>query len=506
MKRLLSIGILAALAIALWSLNLPMTDLVLAQAAPTTTARPTRVRQPKTTVTPEPTATSEPEETDAEAESAELAPVAPGAMTSQIVVFNPDTLGSATVQIDVYNSAGAVAYTTTEFISANGAKIISLPNTLGTNFQGSAVLSSDKNVQALALAANGNNNARDAYEGTSAPATNLVIPFARHLANDTQNSILAVQNTTASDADVTLTFYNADGTQAHQQAETLGAHEPFYLNTNDIFSGLHFTGTVGITSTQNIVAALQTRYVKDTATVRALTTSEQDSVLFLNPVERKLNGKGVPQNWTEIFVRNNGANATDITLEFFSNAGTSLSTQSATAVPAKGMAQFLLNDTSFGSLGSAFVGWAKVTSTGEPLGASTFSVIGKGKRFTGADGLANAQRNSRYVCGNTARSATENSQLALVNTEARNAKILVRLFDPSTGAKLVQTTIKLAPNAATTVKFSDSLFAAAGSDFHGMTLVQAKGTTPPKIIASVSNPYGSSKLTGTTGYLCSAIP
>jgi hypothetical protein len=503
MKRLFIFGILSLAALALLITHLPPSEHVLAQAAPTATTRPTRVRPPKVTPTPEPTETAEPDENNADAE---LAPVAPGAMTSQIVVFNPDTSGSATVQIDIYNSAGAVAYTTTEFISANGAKIITLPNSLGANFQGSAVISSDKNVQALALTANGNNNARDAYEGTSAPAPNLVIPFARHLANDTQNSILAVQNTTASNADVTLTFYNADGTQAHQQNTTVAANQPLYLNTDDIFSGSHFTGTVGITSTQHIVAALQTRYLKDTAAVRALTKSEQDRIVYLNPVERKLNDKGVPQTWTEIFVRNNGANATDITLEFFKNDGTLSGTQTATAVPANGMAQFLLNDAAFASLGNAFAGWAKATSSGEPLGVSALSVLNKGKRLTGADGLANSQLNTRYMCGNTARSATENTQLTLLNTEARNAKVMVRLFDPNTGAKLAQATFKLTPNAATTVKLSDALFAGAGSDFRGMTLVQAKGTTPPKIIAAVSNPYGSSKLTGTTGYLCSALP
>ena len=178
MKQLLILIILSLSALALVAPQLPFAADALAQTAPTATPRPTRVRQPKAVVTPEPTATAEPEEAD----SAELAPVAPGAMTSQIVVFNPDTTGSATVQIEIYDSAGAAVFTTTENISPNGAKIIAVPNTLGANFQGNAIISSDKNVQALALAANGNHNARDAYEGVSAPATQLTFPLARHLA------------------------------------------------------------------------------------------------------------------------------------------------------------------------------------------------------------------------------------------------------------------------------------------------------------------------------------
>lgn len=504
MKRLLGISILGMLVIALFALNLPLTDDVLAQGEPTAAPRATRVRQPKTTPVPQPTATPEPEQADAEAD-AELVPVAPGAMTSQIIIFNPDTTGTATVQIDIYDGSGAVAYTTTESVSANGAKVISLPGSLGSNFQGGAVISSDKNVQALALAANGNNTARDAYEGTGTPATDLIFPFARHLANETQNTIIAIQNTSASSADVTITFYNADdGQPAHQENVSIPAHKSLYRNTNDIFPGSTFTGSIAVHSPQEIVAALQTRYFKDTAAVRALTLQEQDTLVYLNPVQRAINAKGVPQNWSEIFARNGGASLADITVEFFNTAGTSLFTQTAHDIPANGTAKFLLNEAAFDALGSNFAGWAKVTSDA-PLGVSAMNVFSKAKRFTGADGLPNAELNTRYVCGNTARAATEKTQLTLVNTEARNAKVVVRLFDPNTGARLVQTVVKLAPNAAAVMNFSDSVFAAAGSDFHGITLVQARGTTPSKIMASVSNPYGSSKLSGTTGYLCTAI-
>ena len=505
MKKFLILGMLGALALAWLAYNAPFADGAFANNAPTATPRATRVRKPKPTVT----ATPVPESIDeaSAANEPEISPVSPGAMTSQIVVFNPDTSGAATVQIDIYDSAGNVAYTTTVTVNANGAKIITLPSSLGTNFQGSAAISSDKNIQALAVAANGTNTARDAYEGMSAPATNLVVPFARHLAANTQNSILAIQNTTASAADVYVTFYDATGSAATAAiTQSLSAHQPLYLNTNTIFPSATFTGSIGITSTQNIAAALQTRYFKDTGAIRALASGNQDTIVYLNALQRKLNATGVPQSWTEIFVRNNGTNATDITIEFFTNAGASLGTQTASAVPANGSAQFLLNDSAFALLGSSYAGWAKISSTGEPLVASSIAVISKGKRMTSVDGLANAQVTTRYVCGDTSRNATQTSQLTLLNTEARNAKVLVRLYDPNSGAQVAQATIILLPRAATTIKLSDPLFAAAGTNFQGMTLVRAKGTTPPKIIAAVTNPYGSSKLTGTTGYVCGALP
>ncbi|MBI4673496.1 MAG: hypothetical protein HY741_17730 [Chloroflexi bacterium] len=509
------LGILAACLLALFASSATDQASAFAKKTPSPTPKATRVRtrqpkttrEPKKTATPEPAATPEPVGADdaSDADDAEISPVSPGAMTSQILVFNPDPSGAATVQIDIYNAGGTVAYTTTETVNADGAKLITLPGSLGANFQGSAVISSDKNVQALGVAANSNKSARDAYEGTSAPATNLSLPFARHLAANTQNSILAVHNTTASSANVTITFYNPDGSQANQQNATLAAHQPLYLNTNTLFPSGTFIGSVDVTATQNVVAALQSLYYKDTAALRALAPSEQGSTVFLNFVERKLSGSGVPLNWSEIFVRNSGASATDVTLNLYNVTGALVGSQTATAVPVNGMAQFMLNDAAFASVGNNYVGWAKVTTTGETVGVAALDVISKGKRLTGVNGLANGQVASRYVCGDAARTTSMNSRLSILNTEARNAKVQIRLYDPTTGAKLVQTKIKLTPNAVKTVKLSDAAFAAAGTNFQGMAIVQAKGTTPPKIVVTANNPYGSSKLSGTTGYACGVI-
>ncbi len=502
MKRFLILGILGTLVLALIAYNTPDAQDAYAQAAPTATPRATRIRKPKPPVaTPAPADVAS---ADAE-DNAEISPSAPGAMTSTIVVFNPDTSGAATVQIDIYDGTGSVAYTTTETVNANGAKLVTLPASLGSNFQGSATVSSDKNVQVLALAANGNNTARDAYEGLSAPAANITLPLARHLALDTQNSILAIQNTTASAADVTITFYNPDGTQQHQQVANIAAHQPFYLNTNTVFPSSTFTGSIGLASTQNIAAALQTRYYKDTAALRGLTATDADTTQYLNMVLRKFNAKGAATNWSEIFARNNGANATDITIEFFTLAGTSLGTQTAANVPVNGSAQFMLNDALFASLGTNYTGWAKITA-GEPTSVGMLQVFTKGKRLTGAQALGATQTVTSYVCGDTARSTAQTSQITILNTEARNARVAVRLYDPNTGAKLAQLTVKLKANAATTVKLSDAAFVGAGNNFQGMAVVVAKGTTPPKIIASVTNPYNNGKIVGTTGYLCTAMP
>lgn len=479
------------------------------------TRRATRGLEPL--ITPEATATTERvDETgndaakdaaaeDALAEDAAINPVTPGVMTSQIVIFNPDTSGAATVRVEVYNSGGVVAFSRNLNVSANGAQLVTLPSSLGTNFQGGAQISSDKNVQAIVVGSNATKTARDSYEGTMAPALDVILPFVRHLAANTQNTVLAIQNTTDSAATVAARFYHLDGSTANTQNLNIAAHQSVYLNTNTLFPGGTFVGSARITSNQNIAVAAQTLYYKDTAALTGISASDGDSTLFLNQAERKVKANGVAVNWSEIFVRNIGANATSVTLDFYSSAGVLVTSSPATAVAPNGLAQFLLNDAAFAALGNSYSGWVKIRSSGEVLTAVSLQAFDKGKRLYRVNAPANSVLGNRYVCGDTSRMTTQNSRISILNTDgAVNARVLVRLYDKTTGAKVVQTKVRIAPNSAGTVLLSDSRFAAAGTNYQGMTLVQTKGT-PAKLVVTVDNPYGSTKPLGTSSYACSKL-
>lgn len=436
----------------------------------------------------------------------ELNPVAPGPMTSTILIFNPDTSGAAAVKLDIYDASGAVAHTTTINVAANGMKAVTLPGSLGANFQGGAQISSDKNVQAIVVGANANKTARDSYEGTIAPALDVTLPLVRHLAANTQNTILAIQNTTANAANVTITFYGIDGIQAAQENLNLAAHQSSYLNTNTLFTANTFVGSARIISNQNVAVAAQTSYFKDTAAFDGTNTNQSATTLWLNQADRKINNKDLSVNWSEIFVRNNGTAETDVTLDFYSLTGTPIASFTENAVPANGTAQFLLNTDAFSALGKAYSGWAKISSSGEPLTATTLHVLNKGKRMFSVNGLAPDALGKRFVCGDTARMGTQNSRISILNTDAAlTAKMVIRLHDKETGAKLAQTKVNVPPNTTTTVLLSDTKFAAAGTDYQGMTFLQAKGVNAPQVVITVSNPYGSSKLTGTTGYMCTKL-
>lgn len=512
MKRISLFGILIALGIAFlgWTYVVDASPSS-AKRTPTPTTTPKKQKRAKTRLpkaTVEPTATPAPtspliDDTES-ADAVDVVPQAPGPMTSQILLFNPDGTGNATVQVDIYNTSGAVAYSTNVNVAKNGAQLVALPSSLGANFQGGAQISSDKNIQAVVIGANANNSARDSYEGSNAPALDVTLPFVRHLAPNTRNSIIAIQNTTGSQANVALTLYNPDGSVAHQENPVIGANQIAYLNTNTMVPSGTFLGSARVTSNQNVAVAMQSLYYRDTSAFLGMTASETDPTVYLNQVQRKANGKGVAANWSEIFARNNGNAATDITITFYSTTGAQVTSQTASNVAPNGMAQFLLNDAAFSALGNAYVGWAKVTSNGQPLAVSTLQVLGKGKRLYGENGIANTQTGTRYVCGDMSRSTAQNSTLTILNTDAAaTARVQMRLFKKDTGGKVVKYKVNIAPNSSIDILLSDAAFAAAGTSYQGMAQVLSKGGAAAKLVVSVSNPYGSPRQVGTTGYQCS---
>jgi hypothetical protein len=501
MKRIFIFFLLATLALGFVAQSLNAHASTLQDPTP----KPTRVRTRIPKKTPPPAATPIPD-TSAEPqpeESAAIPPTSPGAMTSQILIFNPDPAGDATVQLDVYNTSGAVSYSTTTTIARNGAKLVSLPGSVGANFQGGAQISSDKNVQAIVIGSNVTKSALDAYEGSSTPALDVTLPFVRHLTANTQNSILSIQNTTETTANITLTLYNSNGAMATQQNAALAAHQIVYYNTNSLINAPPFVGSARVTSDQNVAVAMQALYFRDTAALIGMTASEMDTTVFLNQAQRKVNGASIVTNWSEIFAHNNGANPTDITIEFYSPTGALVTSQTASAVPVNGTAQFLLNDVGFAALGNNFNGWAKITSSGEPLAVSALQVLGQGKRLYGTNGVAGTGTSTRYVCGDAERNTTENSTISILNLDpVASPRVQIKLFNPTTGAKVAAYTVKVAPGSLTNVLLSSTPFANAGTAYQGMAIVQAKGVTPSQLIVTVNNPYANPKPSGTSGYTC----
>jgi hypothetical protein len=428
-------------------------------------------------------------------------------LTSRIYVFNLDT-SIATVSINFLNSSGNSVATISPFtIKPNGAVAKALPASITSPFSGSAVVSSDKNIQAFVTDSNGSNTARDEYDGTLLPNANLVLPFVRHLAPNTQNSIIAVQNTSSGPANITLNLFDQSGNLvATPTANGVASLASAYFNTNTLFPSGTFIGSAEISAGGTIALAgsEQTRYLKDTASFRALTSADEGTTLYVGFVERRRNAKGAI-SWSEIYVRNDGSSPTNITAKFYSFTGALMSavTKTRSAVPPKGVAQFLTNAAEFSSLTLAaayFKGWAVITSSSQPVALYSLEAQTSGAKLFGTSGIASTGK--KFACGDAFRftSPSQNSTINIVNVGGGPANITVKLYKPSTGAQVGTKTVNaVGANKLVNVSLSDGAFTSAGSSFEGLAVVTSSG---PQIFASVYTPYGAG---GVTSYNCARL-
>jgi hypothetical protein len=441
---------------------------------------------------------------DVGVDAAAAGPVAPGAMTSRIFLFNLDA-STATVGINFLNLDGTTKATIAPFsIPSNGAVAKPLPSAIKSPFSGSAVVSSDKNVQAFVTDSNSNNTARDKYQGMLSPNANLVFPFVRHLARNTQNSIIAIQNTSNAPADITLHLFDQGGNEvAAPTANGLAPLASHYFNTNAIFPSGTFTGTAQVSATGGaaLAGSEQTRFMKDTASFRALTSADEATTLYVGFVERRRNSAGTPTSWSEIYVRNDGSNATDITAQFYSQTGAPALAVTRTAVPPNGIAQFLTNGGEFKSFtqpGAYFKGWTRITSSGQPLALYSLDAQNSGARLFGMEGMTSP--GSKFACGDALRldspSQPQFSTINIVNPNASAVNATVRLYSAGNGAAAGTKTVKVGSKNLVSVVLSDAAFANAGTSFEGLAVVSSPG---PQIFASVYSPYGSG---GVTFYNC----
>jgi hypothetical protein len=208
-----------------------------------------------------------------------------------------------------------------------------------------------------------------------------------------------------------------------------------------------------------------------------------------------------PTSWSEIYVRNDGSIATDITAQFYSAAGALMNAVTTTRhqVPANGMAQFLTNAPEFKSLTQPtayFKGWATITSSGQPLALYSLDAQNGGVRLFGMDGIT--APGARFACGDALRydSTSQYSTINIVNANASAANVTVKLYKASNGAGAGAKTVKVGANKLVSVVLSDGAFANAGLNFEGLAVVSSPS---PHIFASVYSPYGGG---GVTFYNC----
>lgn len=465
------------------------------------TDRPTRdlTEKPRKTKTSEPAAqeTVTPEATPV----VDVEALAAGALSSQVLVLNSDRGGTARVSIDVYDDAGGVAFSDTFKLKQNGAKVVTLPKAVGVDFMGSARVVADRRVQALVLDANGDGTASDAYEVVRGGSNTLTLPYLRHLALATQNSLIAIQNTSSVATNATLTAYDVAGSVILAHPVGIPPRASVYLKTDDLFGATAFVGSAVITADQPLAAAELTTYKQDTASLRAYTVQDEGTRLVAPGVERKRNKKDTLTAWNELYVRNNGAAAADIKVEYYSQKGDKTGTITRTNIPAGGLAMFDTSTAEFQFLGKKFVGWASVESTGDtPIVVHSLAAQGRGKQFVGVGGVARPQINGRSVCGSVSTSAKVRSTLTLSNPRGKeDAVVRVRLYDREEGAQVSDFNVAVKSNAQAKITTENGL----PTNFQGIALVGVDGGDSRSIIAMVTTQtLNGKRVQSTSGYVC----
>ncbi len=473
------------------------------------TQRPTRDRttNPRATRTPEASETplpAEPTATDTAApiDANKNAPIAPGPLTSQLLILNPDRGGTAKVTVNVFDSSGAVAFSDAFKLKENGAKLVTLPKSVGNDFLGSARVTANRRVQALVLDSNADNTASDTYEVSALKSNAVTLPFVRHLTNTTQNTLIAIQNTFAESTDATFRAYDETGAEILSHPVTIPANASAYLNTDELFGAIQFVGSARITANHPIVASALSSYMQDTASLRALHDTEASARVIVPGIERKQRKDGIINAWNEMYIRNNGNAPTDITVAYYNQKGQLKTTVTRTNVPAGGLAMLDSKQAELDALGKKFAGWANVTSSNDtPLAIAALAARARGKQLVGINARARERVTGRAVCGDVRISSEQKSVLTIVNTvRGKKARVRVRFYSHAEGAPLGETEVEIAPNGIFRLTAKNGL----PNNFQGIALLNVDASKTRFITAFVTTQTLEGKrVRSTSAYTCS---
>ena len=420
---------------------------------------------------------------------------APGSFASTIVMVNPNAT-AINATLTVRDPNGTVRYTTTANLAAKGSSSVTLP-TNAAGYYGAATISSASPVHAFALNANSNQQAREMIQGADAPSNSLTFPVFRNLGGDANKSILAVQNSSSTtNASLTFHYYQADGTEAAGSPVTGISVPPlaaYYFDSYGMFGSSKVTYSVRVDATQPVAGAARVLYKKDSANARANVTSAADKDAYIHTITRKTDDADATTAWTEMYVRNNGASSATVTAKYYQTDGTKLASESKTIAP-NGYAMFSTKNNT--TLGASFTGFAKFTSdTAQPLAVQWFEASSKGNKWSGVNGMSAAQKNTKWLCGDTQRvtgGTTRYTKLYIVNPDSASANLTLTLYNAS-GGTVMSVNKSVGKGKQLILDFASSTFSSAGSSYAGATVIESTGGQGILVAASAS--YGSNGVT-----------
>ena len=250
--------------------------------------------------------------------------------TSGFQVQNLESTNAA-VSLEFYNQDGTLAVTPapTYTVAGNGSKTFFPINDVSTGFNGSLVISSDKDIRAVSnLVGSGPGNYLAATNGFQAGSTTVSLPLVM-CNNSGFDTFFNVQNAGSADATITINYVpGSNGTAGSETAVIKpGAAKTFNQTTGSATRNCStladgtgkFIGSAKITSDQPIVAAVMQLNTGSFKILMGYGGFTQGSSIVALPLVMA-NNSGF---YTGIQVQNAGTSTTDVTITYAPNtAGT----------------------------------------------------------------------------------------------------------------------------------------------------------------------------------------
>jgi len=285
----------------------------------------------------------------------------PATYTVGFQLANLDTSGEAAVAITYYNQDGSVNATFNDTIAA-GASATYFPIHAASGFNGSVVVSSDREVAAIAnILGDGGTFGGASYDSFSQGATSANIPLVlRSYYGIT--TWFNVQNTGSADAAVTVTYVGAPAPTCTDSATVKPGAAATFRQSESTCLADNFIGaaTVATGGADQTVAVAVVQYDADSLLAYNGFTTDGSTAPVMPLVSH-----GYYDSVTAIQIQNTGSSATDVTVSYTPSAGFPGTACSETKTVAAGASGNFGDDALFGagSCGAAgFVGSAKVTA------------------------------------------------------------------------------------------------------------------------------------------------
>lgn len=285
-------------------------------------------------------------------------PLEPSAITprtSHTLVQNMEDV-TANLHIEYWSDQGQMKHGFDDALPPKGAKTFHADaySTLGPNFLGSMVVSSDRQI--VAVVVNAGSTSHDIYEGSNQGDTEQFLPSVHW--RSAQYTLAGFQNTDPSmTATVAISYFLQDGTLLNGRTVNIPPNSAVHDDARDITSHAAGVGAVKVTSLsgQRIAAAAIETLFDETYSYRGFPPSSGATKIYLPSMHRNLAGQ-----FSHTLVQNmDPNNANNVRITYYNQAGAQVDTF-VRSIPAKGSYTFHTNSgaeepTHLGNVGSAIV-------------------------------------------------------------------------------------------------------------------------------------------------------